>query len=113
MSKPKIDLALLRVERNPLDPPGFLESQKSGEESPVTHGWDPMRGNGYRVCDRRMMLTYFGCHLCITRPPETPIGRSLPRTDSIAPLCASSTVGSTPPPLQILSISSPSRRAVV
>ena len=64
-------------------------------------------------CDRRMMLTYFGCHLCITRPPETPIGRSLPRTDSIAPLCASSTVGSTPPPLQILSISSPSRRAVV
>ena len=48
VSKPKIDLALLRVERNPLDPPGFLESQKSGEESPVTHGWDPMRGNGYR-----------------------------------------------------------------
>jgi len=33
--QPKIDLVLLRVESNVLNPPGVLESQESGEESSV------------------------------------------------------------------------------
>ena len=49
MCEPKIDLVLLRVESNVLDPPGVLESQESGEESDVTHGRDLVEGDGYRT----------------------------------------------------------------
>ncbi|MGZ3380600.1 MAG: hypothetical protein ACXVBB_10075, partial [Isosphaeraceae bacterium] len=45
----KIDLVLLRVESNVLNPPGVLESQESGEESSVTHGRDLVEGDGYRT----------------------------------------------------------------
>jgi hypothetical protein len=47
--QPKIDLVLLKVESNTLDPPGVLESQESGEESPVTHGRDLVGSDGYRA----------------------------------------------------------------
>ena len=76
----------------------------------VTRVWPVDISSG---CDRRMMLIYGGYDLCITPPPGSPIGRSSPRTDPIAPSYGLSTAGSAPPPPQTLSISSPSRRAVV
>ena len=47
--QPKIELVLLRVESNALDPPGVLESQESGEESPVAHSRDLIGSEGYRA----------------------------------------------------------------